>query len=129
MNRRAQTVAWTSACSSGRLLHSRRLDKTSINNGMDAMSHLPIELRILTLRTSSQVETMSGFLVVEDEGSGIPDALKERLFRHSLLPRVMASVWDLRFAARFSKASADPLLAETARNGGAAFYVQLPLAT
>jgi hypothetical protein len=55
--------------------------------------------------------------VVEDEGSGIPDALKERLFRHSLLPRVMASVWGLRFAARSSKASADPLLAETARNG------------
>jgi signal transduction histidine kinase len=34
MNRRAQTVACTSARSSGRLLHSRRLDKTSINLGM-----------------------------------------------------------------------------------------------
>jgi signal transduction histidine kinase len=52
-----------------------------VNNAMDAMSQVPAEQRVLTLKTSIQLQNGSGLLVVEDRGSGVPDKLRTKLFQ------------------------------------------------
>src|SRR5271170_1112861 len=43
-----------------------------VNNAMDAMSQVPPERRVLTLKTAIQTQSRSGLLVVEDQGPGVP---------------------------------------------------------
>jgi signal transduction histidine kinase/transcriptional regulator with XRE-family HTH domain len=52
-----------------------------VNNAMDAMSQVPAEQRVLTLKTSIQFQNESGLLVVEDQGPGVPDTLRAKLFQ------------------------------------------------
>ena len=52
-----------------------------VNNAMDAMSQVPAEQRVLTLKTSIQFQNGSGLLVVEDQGPGVPDMLRTKLFQ------------------------------------------------
>jgi C4-dicarboxylate-specific signal transduction histidine kinase len=52
-----------------------------VNNAMDAMSQVPAEQRVLTLKTSIQFQNGSGLLVVEDQGPGVPDTLRTKLFQ------------------------------------------------
>ncbi len=52
-----------------------------VNNAMDAMSQVPAEQRVLTLKTSIQFQNRSGLLVVEDQGPGVPDKLRTKLFQ------------------------------------------------
>jgi len=52
-----------------------------VNNAMDAMSQVPMERRVLTLKTAVQTQSKCGLLVVEDQGPGVPDGLKARLFQ------------------------------------------------
>jgi signal transduction histidine kinase len=49
-----------------------------LNNAISAMRPLQQEQRILTVKT--QVRDGSGWLVVEDEGPGVPEPLKDKLF-------------------------------------------------
>ena len=51
-----------------------------VNNAMDAMSQVPAERRVLTLKTVIQIDSGSGLLVVEDQGPGVPNDLKAKLF-------------------------------------------------
>ena len=51
-----------------------------MNNAMDAMEELPVERRVLTLKTAVQPDSGSGLLMVTDRGPGIPDGVKEKLF-------------------------------------------------
>lgn len=51
-----------------------------INNAMDAVAQLPIERRTITL-TAMRIQDGSGMLEVEDQGPGVPDDLKGKLFQ------------------------------------------------
>jgi C4-dicarboxylate-specific signal transduction histidine kinase len=50
-------------------------------NGEDAMSQVSVEQRVLTLKTAIQSQSRSGLLVVEDQGPGVPDKLRDKLFQ------------------------------------------------
>jgi signal transduction histidine kinase len=52
-----------------------------INNGMDAMRDLPVEKRVITIRTIVEKEKGHGKVVVEDCGPGIPKNKKLKLFQ------------------------------------------------
>lgn len=52
-----------------------------VNNAMDAMSQVSEGRRVLTLKTAVQLQSGSGLLVVEDQGPGIPDELRAKLFQ------------------------------------------------
>jgi signal transduction histidine kinase len=52
-----------------------------INNAMDAVIQLPTERRTITLTTALQIHDGSGILTVEDQGPGIPDDIKAKLFQ------------------------------------------------
>jgi len=49
-----------------------------VNNAMASMRQVPRERRVLSVKT--QVQNGLGFLFVEDEGPGIPESLKPKLF-------------------------------------------------
>jgi signal transduction histidine kinase len=51
-----------------------------MNNGMDAMHLLPSAERILTVSTGSSAAEGAAWVVVEDEGPGVPEEIKQRLF-------------------------------------------------
>jgi signal transduction histidine kinase len=52
-----------------------------INNAMDAVTQLAVERRTVTLRTAVRTQDGSGLLVVEDQGPGVPDDLRAKLFQ------------------------------------------------
>ena len=52
-----------------------------INNAMDAVTQLPVERRTITLTTRTRTQDRSGMLVVEDQGPGVPDDLRAKLFQ------------------------------------------------
>jgi signal transduction histidine kinase len=52
-----------------------------VNNAMDAMTQIPADRRVITLRTTVQLQSGSGLLEVEDQGPGVPDDLKVKLFQ------------------------------------------------
>ena len=51
-----------------------------MNNGMDAMRLLPPAERILTVSTGSAAADGTAWVVVEDEGPGVPEEVRPRLF-------------------------------------------------
>jgi len=52
-----------------------------INNAMDAVTELPPARRTITLTTALLTSDGSSMLVVEDQGPGVPDELKTKLFQ------------------------------------------------
>ena len=52
-----------------------------INNAMDAVTELPPARRTITLTTALLTSDRSSMLVVEDQGLGVPDELKAKLFQ------------------------------------------------
>ena len=52
-----------------------------VNNAMDAMSQVSVERRVLTLKTAVQFQSGSGLLIVEDQGPGVPDKVRGKLFQ------------------------------------------------
>jgi two-component system sensor kinase FixL len=52
-----------------------------INNAMDAVTQLTSERRTITLTTGLRAQDRAGVLVVEDQGPGVPDDLRAKLFQ------------------------------------------------
>lgn len=51
-----------------------------VNNGMDAMSGLPLEKKVVAITTRVTADTSCGSILVEDNGSGISEEDRSRLF-------------------------------------------------
>ena len=99
-----------------------------INNAMDAMSHLPPERRVLTLKTTTLAEKASGLLTVEDEGPGIPDALRDKLFSPFFTTKSDGLGMGLAICRAILQSLGGSIRCQNRPGDGAAFHVELPLA-
>jgi C4-dicarboxylate-specific signal transduction histidine kinase len=99
-----------------------------INNAMDAMSHLPAERRILTLKTCLVRQKSSGLLMVEDDGPGIPAALKDRLFAPFFTTKSDGLGMGLAICRVILQSLGGSISCQNRPGNGAVFHVELPLA-
>ena len=99
-----------------------------INNAMDAVSHLPMERRVLTLRTSLLPQKSSGVLMVEDDGPGIPDAVKDRLFLPFFTTKPDGLGMGLAICRVILQTLGGSITCQNRPGSGASFHVELPLA-
>jgi two-component system, LuxR family, sensor kinase FixL len=97
-----------------------------VNNAMAAMRQIPRERRTLTIKT--QVQNGFGWLVVEDEGPGIPDSLKAKLFQPFFTTKSEGLGMGLSICATILESLGGSISFANVPGRGAAFSVQLPLA-
>lgn len=97
-----------------------------VNNAMAAMRQLSREQRILTIKT--QVQNGCGLLSVEDEGPGIPDSLKAKLFLPFFTTKSEGLGMGLSICATILESLGGSISFANLPGRGAAFSVQLRLA-
>jgi C4-dicarboxylate-specific signal transduction histidine kinase len=93
---------------------------------MAAMRPMPSERKTLTVRT--QVQNGFGLLLVEDEGPGIPEALKDKLFRPFFTTKSEGLGMGLSICASILESFGGSISFANRPGGGAAFSAQLQLA-
>ncbi len=98
-----------------------------VNNSMDAMNQLPAPERLLTIRTSQQPETNSGVIVVEDNGPGISDADRVKLFTPFYTTKNEGLGMGLCICRTILSSLGGCIKLESRAQPGAAFRVELPL--
>lgn len=99
-----------------------------INNGIEAMKHLPSEKRILTVTTAIDRSANSGTLVVEDRGSGISEENKPKLFKPFFTTKSEGLGMGLSICRSLIQSLGGSISYEDRPKPGAAFRVELPLA-
>jgi signal transduction histidine kinase len=99
-----------------------------VNNAMDAMSQVPVERRVLTLKTSVQTQSGSGLLVVEDHGPGVPANLKAKLFQPFFTTKGEGLGMGLAICHTILQTLGGSIELQTHSEPGATFQVVLPLA-
>jgi two-component system, LuxR family, sensor kinase FixL len=97
-----------------------------VNNAMAAMRQMPSARKILTVRT--QVQNGFGLLLVEDEGPGIPDSLKAKLFLPFFTTKSEGLGMGLSICASILESFGGSISFANRPGGGAAFSAQLNLA-
>ncbi len=100
-----------------------------ITNAMDAMDQLPAERKLLTVRTSLQAENATGLLVVEDEGPGVPEDLRARLFTPFFTTKKDGLGMDLAICSTILTSLGGSIHFKNRSSRGAEFRVELPLAS
>jgi C4-dicarboxylate-specific signal transduction histidine kinase len=96
-----------------------------VNNAMAAMRQTPKEKRILTVRT--QVQNGFGLLLVEDEGPGIPDALRGKLFQPFFTTKSEGLGMGLSICASILESFRGSISFANRPGGGTKFSAQLQL--
>jgi two-component system, LuxR family, sensor kinase FixL len=99
-----------------------------MNNSIDAMSHLPPDRRILTVKTRLDPESKSGVLIVEDQGAGVPAALKEQIFSPFFTTKNDGLGMGLAICRTILKNLGGSITCDNRPQGGTAFSVTLPQA-
>jgi C4-dicarboxylate-specific signal transduction histidine kinase len=99
-----------------------------VHNAMDAMSQLPAERRILTLKTTVLEPKSSGLLLVEDEGPGISEAMKGRLFSPFVTTKTDGLGMGLVICRTIMQNLGGSILCHDVPGRGTAVHVELPLA-
>ena len=97
-----------------------------VNNAMDAMSQVPPERRVLTLKTASQ--NGCGLLVVEDQGPGVTDDLKAKLFQPFFTTKGEGLGMGLAICHTILETLGGSIELQNRAEPGATFQVVLPLA-
>lgn len=97
-----------------------------VNNAMAAMRQTPKEDKILTVRT--QIKSGFGWLLVEDGGPGIPDALKEQLFQPFVTTKSEGLGMGLSICASILESFGGSISFSNRPKGGTVFSAQLQLA-
>jgi len=97
-----------------------------VNNAMAAMRQVPRERKILTIKT--QVQNGLGLLLVEDEGPGIPDSLKAKLFLPFFTTKSEGLGMGLSICETILESLGGSISFANLPGRGAAFRVQLRLA-
>jgi C4-dicarboxylate-specific signal transduction histidine kinase len=99
-----------------------------IINAMDAMAQSSGETKVLTVRTSVQNGDAHGLLVVEDEGTGIPEELRARLFTPFFTTKKEGLGMGLAICCTILTNLGGTIDFQNRPERGAAFRVALPLA-
>lgn len=98
------------------------------NNGMDAMSHFPIQRRVLTLTTRVAAGAARGSILVEDNGSGISDEDKPKLFTPFFTTKSKGLGIGLSICRTLVEFLDGHIRVENRVGPGTVFLVELPLA-
>jgi signal transduction histidine kinase len=99
-----------------------------VNNAMDAMSQVPLERRVLILKTAIQTQSGSGLLVVEDRGPGVPESLKAKLFQPFFTTKSEGLGMGLAICHTILATLGGSIELQDRPEPGATFRVVLPLA-
>jgi C4-dicarboxylate-specific signal transduction histidine kinase len=100
-----------------------------INNGMDAMMRLPTERRILAIATEVTATSSRGAIMVRDNGSGVAEADKPKLFTPFFSTKIDGLGIGLSICRALIESIDGRISLENRSGPGAAFRVELPLAT
>jgi signal transduction histidine kinase/ABC-type uncharacterized transport system substrate-binding protein len=98
-------------------------------NAMDAVAQLPSERRLLTVKTSIHAGNGSGLLLVEDEGPGIPDGLRAKLFTPFFTTKNEGLGMGLAICNAILTSLGGSINFQNRPERGATFQVELPLAS
>jgi signal transduction histidine kinase len=97
-----------------------------LNNGIDAVQSLPDGQRLLTVTTG--VRDGAGEILVDDNGPGISDLIKDRLFDSFFTTKREGLGMGLSICRSIVESLGGRLIAENREETGARFRVTLPLA-
>jgi signal transduction histidine kinase len=97
-----------------------------VMNGIDAMSDMPSENRIISIRTS-RLENFAE-LSVSDRGPGIPEDKLKEIFEPFFTSKAEGMGMGLSIARTIIEAHQGLILARNRCHGGASFRIKLPLA-
>jgi signal transduction histidine kinase len=100
-----------------------------IINAMDAMAPSSAARKVLTVRTSIQNGDACGLLVVEDEGPGVPEELRARLFTPFFTTKKEGLGMGLAICSTILTRLGGTIVFQNRSDRGAAFQVGLPLAS
>jgi PAS domain S-box-containing protein len=99
-----------------------------IGNAMDAMEATPKDRRVLTLTTELQSENFRASILVEDNGPGIPEEQRQRLFTPFFTTKREGLGLGLSICRSLIESLGGRIELQDREAPGAAFYIQLPLA-
>jgi C4-dicarboxylate-specific signal transduction histidine kinase len=98
-----------------------------VNNAMEAVINLPVERRVLTVKTAIAANGRSGSLVVEDDGPGVPNELRTTLFEPFFTTKTEGLGMGLSICKEILECLGGSIELESRPDRGAAFRVELPL--
>lgn len=99
-----------------------------INNGMDAMGDLPADGRVLTVTTCVGTDINYGIILVEDNGSGIAEKDKMKLFMPFFTTKSEGLGMGLSICRSILDSLGGRISFDNRPEGGSVFRVELPLA-
>ena len=99
-----------------------------IQNAADAMAQVPKDQRVITLRTRPDASSPSVLLEVEDNGPGVADQDKKRIFEPHVTTKPDGLGMGLAIIRSFLTLSGGGIEVCDAAGGGALFRVRIPLA-
>ncbi len=99
-----------------------------IQNAADAMAQVPKDQRVITVRTRLDASASSVLLEVEDNGPGVADQDKKRIFEPHVTTKPDGLGMGLAIIRSFLTLSGGGIEVCDAAGGGALFRVRIPLA-
>jgi C4-dicarboxylate-specific signal transduction histidine kinase len=99
-----------------------------VKNGMDAMADFPIEHRILKITTTSDSDGNRGSLAVTDNGPGVPEEHKPKLFAPFFTTKTEGLGIGLSICRSLIESLEGRIILEDRFRPGSTFRMELPLA-
>jgi PAS domain S-box-containing protein len=98
------------------------------NNGMDALQQVPLGKKLLTLTAAHETNSSMGSIVVEDNGSGIPEDVKRNIFTPFFTTKSDGLGLGLSICKTLIESLNGGISLLDRSEPGAAFKVELPVA-
>ena len=100
-----------------------------ISNGMDAMEQLPVEQRILTVKTALRTDNGCGIIRVEDHGPGIAEPARAKLFTPFYSTKDKGLGIGLSICQAIVHSLGGRISYQSRSEPGAVFEIELPLSS
>ena len=109
--------------------HSSRYIVNLVNNSMDAMNQLPVEQRILTVKTALRTDNGCGIIRVEDHGPGIAEPARAKLFTPFYSTKDKGLGIGLSICQAIVHSLGGRISYQSRSEPGAVFEIELPLSS